>query len=174
MNVGTREKTLAVLRQKLPAVLDADALSVFEETRELLFESIQSPCLMTPHEGEFKRLFDVEGDRINRVREAAKRSHASVLLKGADTVIADQDGNVVINDNAPADLATAGAGDVLAGFAVGLLSRGLSPFDAGCMAAWLHGEAARAFGPGLIAEDLPGTLPKVLSDLKEQQQVELE
>ncbi len=174
VNVGTREKTLAVLRQKLPAVLDADALSVFEETRELLFESIQSPCLMTPHEGEFKRLFDVEGDRINRVREAAKRSHASVLLKGADTVIADQDGNVVINDNAPADLATAGAGDVLAGFAVGLLSRGLSPFDAGCMAAWLHGEAARAFGPGLIAEDLPGTLPKVLSDLKEQQQVELE
>ena len=172
VNVATREKALAVLRQKLPVVLDADAISVFEETRDLLFSSIDSPCLMTPHEGEFERIFKTEGDKVSRVRQAAQLCGATVLLKGADTVIAAPDGRVVINDNAPPDLATAGAGDVLAGFAVGLLARGLDPFDAGCMAAWLHGEAARAFGPGLIAEDLPNALPGVLRELKEMERTE--
>ncbi|MEC8165024.1 MAG: NAD(P)H-hydrate dehydratase, partial [Pseudomonadota bacterium] len=155
INVATRERTLAALRQKLPVVLDADAISVFEETRELLFDSIQSPCLMTPHEGEFSRLFDFTGNKVSRVREAAARSGSTILLKGGDTVIAAPDGKVAINVNAPPDLATAGAGDVLAGFAIGLLARGLDPFEAACMATWIHGEAARDFGPGLIAEDLP-------------------
>ena len=86
INVATRERTLAALRQKLPVVLDADAISVFEETRELLFDSIQSPCLMTPHEGEFSRLFDFTGDKVSRVREAAARSGSTILLKGGDTV----------------------------------------------------------------------------------------
>ena len=169
VSVATREKTLAVLRQGLPVVLDADALSVFEETRDLLFSSVQSPCLMTPHKGEFDRLFEVDGDKVSRVREAARRSGATVLLKGADTVLAAPDGRVVVNDNAPADLATAGAGDVLAGLATGLMSRGLDPFEAGSIAVWLHGEAAQAIGPGLIAEDLPDALPGVLSSLKEKE-----
>ncbi len=171
VTVATREKALAVLRQKLPVVLDADAISVFEETRDLLFSSIESPCLMTPHDGEFERVFVVEGHKVARVRQAAQLSGATVLLKGADTVIAAPDGRVAINDNAPPELATAGAGDVLAGFGVGLLARGLDPFDAGCIATWLHGEAARVFGPGLVAEDLPDALPGVLSWLKEMERI---
>ncbi len=171
VTVATREKALAALRQKLPVVLDADAISVFEETQDLLFSSIESPCLMTPHDGEFERVFTVEGHKIARVRQAAQLSGATVLLKGADTVIAAPDGRVAINDNAPPELATAGAGDVLAGFGVGLLARGLDPFDAGCIATWLHGEAARAFGPGLVAEDLPDALPGVLKELKEFERI---
>ena len=174
INVATREKTLATLRQKLPVVLDADAISVFEETRELLFDSIQSPCLLTPHEGEFSRLFEFEGDKVSRAREAAAKSGATILLKGADTVIAAPNGNVAINVNGTPDLATAGSGDVLAGFAVGLLARGLDPFEAGCMAAWLHGEAARVIGPGLIAEDLPDAVPAVLKKLKNFQRTDLQ
>lgn len=172
VNVATREKTLAILRQGLPVVLDADALSVFEETRDLLLSNIQSPCLLTPHKGEFDRLFDVAGDKITRVREAARQSGAAVLLKGADTVLAAPDGRVVVNDNAPADLATAGAGDVLAGMATGLMARGLDPFEAGCIAVWLHGEAAKVIGPGLIAEDLPNVLPSVLRYLKEKRGID--
>ena len=155
-------------------VLDADAISVFEETRELLFNSIQSPCLLTPHEGEFSRLFEFDGDKVSRAREAAAKSGATILLKGADTVIAAPNGNVAINVNGTPDLATAGSGDVLAGFAVGLLARGLDPFDAGCMAAWLHGEAARVIGPGLIAEDLPEAVPTVLKKLKNFQRTDLQ
>jgi ADP-dependent NAD(P)H-hydrate dehydratase / NAD(P)H-hydrate epimerase len=163
---ATREQTLAALRARKAVVIDADALTVFEETPDLLFSSIEGPCLLTPHEGEFRRLFALSGDKIASARAAAGQSKAVVLLKGADTVIAAPDGRIVVNENAPAELATAGAGDVLAGFAVGLAAQGMDMFDAACAAAWLHGAAARSFGPGLIAEDLPDALPRVLRALR--------
>ena len=162
----TREQTLAALRAKKSVVLDADALTVFEETRDLLFSAIDGPCLLTPHEGEFRRLFDATGDKLTRARAAAKASGAVVLLKGADTVIAAPDGRAVVNENAPAELATAGAGDVLAGLAVGLAAQGMEMFDAACAAAWLHGAAAQDVGLGLIAADLPDRLPSVLRALR--------
>lgn len=162
----TRARVLAVLGAGRPCVLDADALSVFEESSEVLFDSIRSPCVLTPHEGEFRRLFgDMEGGKLARVRSAARRSGAVVLLKGADTVIADAQGNAVINGNAPATLATAGSGDVLSGFIAGLMAQGMPPFAAACAGAWLHGAAGASFGPGLIAEDLPDLLPGVLRGL---------
>jgi ADP-dependent NAD(P)H-hydrate dehydratase / NAD(P)H-hydrate epimerase len=163
---ATREQALAALRTGKPVVLDADALTVFEETHELLFSSIIGPCLLTPHEGEFRRLFPMAGDKIASAREAARLSGAVVLLKGADTVIAAPDGRAVVNINAPAELATAGAGDVLAGIAVALAAQGMAMFDAACAAAWLHGAAAETFGLGLIAEDLPDCLPSVLRALR--------
>ncbi len=162
-----RERVLAALAADRKVVLDADALTAFEGQAEALFAAIRPDrCLMTPHDGEFGRLFDPAGDKLSRTRAAAARCGAVVLLKGADTVIAAPDGRAVLNANAPPELATAGSGDVLAGFAVGLMAQGMGPFDAACAAAWLHGAAAAAFGAGLIAEDLPEALPSVLRRLR--------
>lgn len=162
VNDRTRKLVLAALDAGKPCVLDADALTVFQDNPQALFAAMRSPVLLTPHAGEFARLFTVTGDREADSMAAAKMSGAVVLLKGADTVIAAPDGRIVVNRDAPPWLATAGSGDVLAGMATGLIAQGMHPFDAACAAAWLHAEAARRFGPGLIAEDIEKELPALL------------
>ena len=167
VNEETRQRALAALEAEKSCVLDADALTIFQDDPRELFDAIHAPCVMTPHEGEFARIFSVEGDKLTRARAAAAESGAVVLLKGADTVIAAPDGRAAINTNAPPELATAGSGDVLAGLILGLLTQGVETFAAACAAAWMHGAAGAAFGPGLIAEDLPDGLPAVLRALRD-------
>ncbi len=182
---GARERELVrvALEAKRPTVLDADALSIlFFDEADALFGKLHKNVVLTPHAGEFARLFPDIAEKLNApatkgpayskvdaTREAAKRAGCVVLFKGADTVIADPDGRASINsahyERAAPWLATAGSGDVLAGFIAGLLARGFSPMQAAETAAWLHVECALHFGPGLIAEDLPEQLPKVFCSL---------
>lgn len=162
---ATRDRVAAALKARKACVLDADALTSFADDPAALWGLIRGACLITPHDGEFARLFACPGDRLARARAAAAIANSVVLLKGADTVIAAPDGRAAVNTNGPPDLATAGTGDVLAGLAVGLLAQGMAPFDAACAAAWLHGRAAASIGRGLIAEDLPDVLPSVLNAL---------
>lgn len=165
-----RQQVTTTLQSKAGVVLDADALTSFTGDPTPLFAAIAArvaATVLTPHEGEFKRLFKEidENSEVNSklemVRTAAEQSGAVVLFKGPDTVVASSDGRASICDNAPPYLATAGAGDVLAGIIAGLLAQGMAGFEAASAAAWLHGEAAVDFGPGLIAEDLPEALPDV-------------
>jgi len=174
VGIPTRLRTVAALTAGKSCVLDADALSSFADDPAHLFRAIrraEGRAVLTPHDGEFARLFPVIAkahprDKLARAREAAAASGAAIILKGYDTVIAAPDGRAVINANAPPELATAGAGDVLAGMTTGLLAQGLDVFDAACAAVWLHGDSASRLGPGLIADDLVETLPTALRALK--------
>ncbi|WP_306043908.1 NAD(P)H-hydrate dehydratase [Mameliella sp. MMSF_3455] len=169
-------------RHRPRVVLDADALTAYADAPEALFEMLHADCVLTPHGGEFARLFPDIANELNKkpsrgpafskvdaTRKAAGRAGCVVLFKGPDTVIADPGGacsvNAAIYDREAPGLATAGTGDVLAGFISGLLARGMSAMQAAETAAWLHVEAARSFGPGLIAEDLPEELPRVFRAL---------
>ena len=182
LGADTQQLVLAALEAKRPTVLDADALTRFERTPETLFAALHENVVLTPHAGEFRRLFpDIAGklaapatsgpaySKVDATREAAARAGCTVLFKGPDTVIAGPSGGCMINsahyERAAPWLATAGAGDVLAGFITGLLARGFNPVRAAGTAARLHVECALSFGPGLIAEDLPEELPKVFRKL---------
>ena len=166
INDATRRYALAALKTKRAVVLDADALTGFAGKTKSFFAAITGPTVLTPHEGEFARLFKLKGDKLARARAAARASGATILLKGPDTVVASPDGRAAINANAPPDLATAGSGDVLSGMVAGLLAQGMEVFRAANAAVWLHGDAAREFGPGLVAEDIIECLPTVLQRLK--------
>lgn len=163
----TLARALQIIRADRATVLDADALTALSKAPERFRAALAAresglPLILTPHEGEFRRLFPVAADKLRRVRDAARETGAIVVLKGADTVIAAPDGRAVINDNAPPTLATAGSGDVLAGIILGLVAQGMPGFEAACAGVWLHGAAASGFGPGLIAEDLPDRLSDAL------------
>jgi hydroxyethylthiazole kinase-like uncharacterized protein yjeF len=176
---GIGEHTGALVLTALAAmpamVLDADALTSFANAPARLFDAVKSAgrndIILTPHEGEFHRLFSEMSNKhplrskLERVRAAAERSGAIVLLKGPDTVVASPDGRATIAANAPPWLATAGSGDVLSGMIGGLLAQGVPAFEAACIGVWMHGEAGQEAGPGLIAEDLPEVLPAVLRRL---------
>ena len=174
VGAALRGTVQAALAASCTVVLDADALTSFAEAPQDLFSAIETrtpATILTPHEGELSRLFgrplqDFESSsKYERARGAATTSGATVLLKGADTIVAAPDGRVSIGENAPPWLATAGAGDVLAGIVAGLLAQGMPAFEAASAAVWLHGEAANAVGPALIAEDLPDALRGVYRQL---------
>ena len=155
-----------VLRLKKPTVIDADALNAFQDKQADLFYLLHENCVLTPHEGEFSRLFPyLERARQERVLDAVKHTGSVILLKGAETIICAPSGEMIINDHSAPWLATAGSGDVLAGMIGGLLAEGMPIFKACAAATWMHGEAALKFGPGLTAPDIISQVPKVLGQL---------
>lgn len=166
---GTMRHLSALARTGAALVVDADALTSFAHDPQALFSALDRDDVLTPHPGEFERIFPgllaASPERITAAREAARRAGAVVLLKGSDTVVAAPDGRAAVSLNGAPWLATAGSGDVLAGFIAGLIAQGMESFEAACAGAWIHAEAGAAHGPGLIAEDLPGLAPVVLRKL---------
>jgi len=182
VRADTQAMVLTALKINRPTVLDADALTRFSSKPEVLLDILHKDCVITPHGGEFARLFPDIAEKlaaptttgpayskVDATRDAAARAGCVVLFKGADTVIAAPDGRCSLNsaqyDRSAPWLATAGSGDVLSGFIAGLMARGFAPMQAAETGAWLHVECARKFGPGLIAEDLADQLPSVFRDL---------
>ena len=167
VGAATKEKTLAALKASSTAVVDADALTSFEDDPQQLFDALRPDDVITPHEGEFVRLFQHldASSRIEAARAAAAKGGCVVVLKGPDTIIAAPDGRAAVTVNAPPALATAGSGDVLAGLIAGIAAGGAPGFDAAAAGAWFHGAAAIAVGPGLVADDLPNAIPAVLRSL---------
>ena len=155
----------AALATHAGIVLDADSFPVLADRKNGLLRRLGPQVLLTPHEGEFARLFGEPKPRLGAALRAAAETGATLLLKGSDTIVAAPDGRAVINSGAPPELATAGTGDVLAGLALGLIANHLSPFQAGAVASWVHAQAAAIFGPGLLAGDLPDLVPQVLRSL---------
>jgi len=166
---ATVSNLFALARTGAALVVDADALTVFRHDVSELFSVLDRDDVLTPHQGEFERLFPAllrsSADRTSATLEASKRAGSIVLLKGNETVIAAPDGRCVVNRAGSVWLATAGSGDVLAGLIAGLIAQGMDSFDAACAAVWIHSEAANLHGPGLISEDLPGLVPQVLAGL---------
>jgi NAD(P)H-hydrate epimerase len=167
-NAAAREAVITALSAGRPSVVDGGGLTAFADRPEVLFTLGRPDVVLTPHEGEFSRLFPDLGPelgKLERSRRAAVRAKSVIVMKGSDTVIAAPDGRVVINDVSSPYLATAGSGDVLAGLTVGLVAQGMIAYFAAAAAVWFHGKAGIARGPGLIAEDLPGAIPDLLAGL---------
>jgi hydroxyethylthiazole kinase-like uncharacterized protein yjeF len=169
INDSTLANVLALARTGAALIIDADALTVFRDDPEELFTALDRDDVLTPHPGEFERVFPrllkSAPNKVEAAREAARRAGAVVLVKGADTVIAAPDGRAAVSLNGSPWLATAGSGDVLAGFIGGLVAQGMDSFEAACAGVWIHAECGAAFGPGLISEDLPDLTPAVLRAL---------
>ncbi len=172
VHAGTRAMVAVAIQARRSLVLDADALTSFEGLASEIHQAFHhSPAVLTPHGGEFSRLFRDHPDildppsKVERTRRAALYTGAVIVLKGADTVIAAPDGRAAINGNGTPYLATAGSGDTLCGIVAGLMAQGVPAFEAACAGVWIHAEAGASFGPGLIAEDLADQLPGVLRRL---------
>ncbi len=167
---ATLSNVLALARTGAALVVDADALTVFRDDPDELFQALDRDDVLTPHAGEFERVFpgllSAAPERVTAARQAAARAQCVVLLKGPDTVIAAADGRAAVNLNGTPWLATAGSGDVLAGLIGGLIAQGMESFEAACAGAWIHAACADDFGVGLISEDLPGLVPSVLKRLR--------
>jgi ADP-dependent NAD(P)H-hydrate dehydratase / NAD(P)H-hydrate epimerase len=164
VSAGLADDVLALLSIKLPIVLDADALTCFAGKPDVLFASLHHRAVLTPHEGEFLRLFPdlLLADRLNAVRAAAMRAGSVVLLKGPQTIVAAPDGRLALNGHASPWLATAGSGDVLTGIICGLLAQNQDAFEAAAIGVWLHGDIGVRFGPGLTADKMTDLIPEVL------------
>ena len=160
-----RDKIFAALNSGKKCVLDAGGISIFKDDPDVLLSRIANrSVVMTPHEGEFKRIFPgLSGSVVERAKKAAEMSKAVIVLKGHDTVIAAPDGSIVVNNNAPSSLATIGSGDVLAGIITGLIAAGMPEFSAACCGVWIHGECGKRCRTGLIADDIILQIPKALS-----------
>ena len=169
VNEATVSNLFALARTGAALVVDADALTAFRDDPAELFSVLDRDDVLTPHVGEFERIFPgvlkSAPERITAARQAAHRAHGVVLIKGPDTVIAAPDGRCAVSTNGTPWLATAGSGDVLAGFIGGLIAQGMDSFEAACAAVWIHAQAGALHGPGLISEDLPGLAPTVLREL---------